>query len=62
MQFLVGTTGEIERLRIGQISAYPALDRAAMQVATMYRFSPALRRGEPVAVWVSHAISFYPPQ
>jgi TonB family protein len=62
MEFLVGVTGEVERLRIGQISAYPALDRAALQVAGVYRFSPALRRNEPVAVWVSHAISFYPPQ
>jgi TonB family protein len=62
MQFLVGPEGEIQRRQIGQISAYPALDRAAMQVASIYRFSPALEDDVPVAVWVAHAISFYPPE
>jgi TonB family protein len=61
MQFLVGATGEVERIRIAQISAYPALDEAAVQVASVYRFSPALRGDQRVAVWVAHAISFYPP-
>jgi TonB family protein len=62
VHFLVGVTGEVERIKIAQISAYPALDEAAVQVASVYRFSPARRGDEPVAVWVAHAISFYPPQ
>jgi TonB family protein len=61
MQFHVGPEGEILRYQVGQISAYAALDSAAMDIAAVYRFSPGLAGGVPVAVWVAHAISFYPP-
>jgi TonB family protein len=60
--FLVGSRGQVEEVRIGQVSAYTALDEAAMRVADIYRFTPAMRGPDPVPVWVSHAISFYPPQ
>ena len=62
MQFHVGPAGEVLDYQIGQISAYPALDRAAMEVAAVYRFSPGVAGDEPVSVWVAHAISFYPPE
>jgi outer membrane biosynthesis protein TonB len=51
----------VQQIRIGQISAYAALDRAAFEVAQSYRFSPAYDGDRPVPVWVSHAIAFYPP-
>jgi TonB family protein len=62
MQFLVGSEGEVQGYKVGQISAYTALDQAARQVASVYRFSPAFIGDEPVTVWVAHAISFYPPE
>jgi TonB family protein len=62
MHFLLNTTGRVEAIRIGQISAYPALDEAAVRVARVYRFTPAMRGPDAIPVWVSHAISFYPPQ
>jgi len=40
------------------VAAYEELNAAAVQVARVYRFSPAQAGGEPVAVWVSHAIDF----
>jgi TonB family protein len=61
MHFLLGATGQVEAIRIGQISAYPALDEAALHVANVYRFSPAMQGRDAIPVWVSHAISFYPP-
>jgi len=61
IQFLIGTAGDVQQIRMGQVSAYPALDSAALEVAQLYRFSPALDGDHPLSVWVSHAISFYPP-
>jgi len=58
MLFLVGASGAVEGIRVGQIAAYEELNAAAVQVARVYRFSPAQAGGEPVAVWVSHAIDF----
>jgi TonB family protein len=62
IHFLVTESGEVERIRLGQISAYAAINEAALAVAEVYRFSPARVDQEPVPVWVSHAISFYPPR
>ena len=61
VQFLVGQTGAVQQTRVGQISAYPELDEAALRVADAYRFSPALLGEGPIAVWVSHAIDFRVP-
>ena len=49
-----------ERIRVGQTSAYPALDRAARRLANVYRFTPALRGDHPVTVWVNRAVTFRP--
>jgi TonB family protein len=61
MHFLVGATGVVQQTRIGQISAYRDLDEAALRVAEVYQFSPADLDGEPIPVWVSHAIDFRVP-
>jgi TonB family protein len=60
VQFLIGSGGEVLETRTGQISAYPALDEAALEVARVYRFSPANAGDRPLAVWVVHAIDFRP--
>ena len=36
------------------------MDDAALRVARVYRFSPALNRDERVAVWVTFPITFLP--
>jgi len=58
VQFLVTETGAVERTRVGQVSMYPDFDRAALEVAETYRFSPAELDGEPVPVWVIHPVIF----
>ena len=56
--FLLDDTGAVHDYRIERSSAHPALDAAALRVAGVYRFAPALNRGEPVPVWVSFPITF----
>jgi len=61
VRFHVGEAGEVREIRLGQRSAYPALDEAALRVARVYRFSPARNGDEYVTLWVSHAIDFRVP-
>jgi TonB family protein len=56
--FFIGEEGRVEHTRIDQSSGHEALDEAALRVASVYRFSPALNRDEPVPVWVSFPITF----
>jgi TonB family protein len=44
--------------RIAESSGYPALDSAAVAGATGLRFSPALRRGRPVAAAFLQPVQF----
>ncbi len=48
----------MDDIRVNTPSGYPALDEAAQRVARMMRFSPALNRDQPVAVWVQIPITF----
>ena len=50
--------GSVVEARINQGSAHASLDAAALDVAYVYRFSPALNRDRPVAVWVSVPVTF----
>lgn len=58
--FFIDDEGVARDVRIDRRSEYRAIDRAALEVARQYRFTPALNRGEPVAVWVSFPITFQP--
>jgi len=44
--------------RVHTPSEYDALNAAALEVASHMRFSPALNRDQPVAVWVAFPINF----
>ena len=48
--------------RIAESSGYPALDSAALAGATELRFSPALRRGRPVAAAFLQPVRFHNPR
>jgi protein TonB len=48
--------------RIAESSGYPALDSAAVQGAASLRFSPALRRGRPVAAPFLQPVHFRNPR
>jgi len=56
--FFIDENGQVQDNRIDQSSGYEALDQAALNVASVYRFSPALNRENKVPVWVSLPITF----
>lgn len=56
--FFIDENGQVQDHRIDQSSGHQALDDAALKVAAIYRFSPALNRDKKVPVWVSFPITF----
>jgi len=56
--FFIDETGRVRDTRVDQSSGHQALDEAALKVASVYRFSPALNRDQKVPVWVSFPITF----
>jgi TonB family protein len=56
--FFIDEDGVVRDTRIDQSSGHPALDAAALSVAGVYRFRPALNRDKPTPVWVSFPITF----
>ena len=60
VHFDIDARGEVQDVRIEESTGHPALDAAALEVASVYRFSPALNREAPVPVWVQFTITFQP--
>lgn len=56
--FFIDENGTVQQTRIDQSSGHQQLDEAALAVASLYRFSPALNRDKRVKVWVSFPIMF----
>lgn len=56
--FFIDEEGRVQDYRIRESSGHPALDDAALAVAGVYRFRPALNRDDPVPVWVMFPITF----
>lgn len=56
--FHIDEDGRVQDFRLDRSSGHEALDRAALSVASVYRFSPALNRDKRVAVWVSFPVRF----
>lgn len=56
--FFIDENGQVQDRRIDVSSGHQALDDAALTVADVYRFSPALNRDKKVPVWVSFQITF----
>ncbi len=56
--FFIDEEGRVQDFRVDQTSGHKALDDAALDVADVYRFSPALNRDRRVQVWVSFPIEF----
>jgi protein TonB len=54
----VDERGYPQKRRVGESSGNGELDRAAMRVASMIRFTPALNEGRKVPVWISMPITF----
>ncbi|MYH51424.1 MAG: energy transducer TonB [Gemmatimonadetes bacterium] len=58
LRFFLDTEGRIVKLEIAETSGHRALDRVARRIGRQYRFTPAIRDGEPIAVWVTLSITF----
>jgi len=56
--FFINARGTVDAVRLDRSSGHPELDRAALEVARVYRFSPALNRDQRVPVWVTFPITF----
>jgi TonB family protein len=56
--FYIDDAGGIERTQIHTSSGHRALDEAALRVAEVIDFTPALNRERRVPVWISLPISF----
>lgn len=56
--FFIDENGRVLQTRVDQSSGYQQLDDAALKVADVMRFSPALNRENRVQVWVSLPITF----
>jgi protein TonB len=55
--FFIDEEGRVQQTQVNQSSGYEALDQAALNVAEVNRFSPALNRENRVQVWDSIPIT-----
>ena len=56
--FFISEEGLVEDTRVSQTSGQAQLDEAALRVAEVMRFTPAMNGTEPVAVWIHVPITF----
>jgi protein TonB len=56
--FFIDEAGRVQDTRVNQSSGHAALDEAAIAVANVFEFTPALNRDKRVPVWVSLPITF----
>lgn len=56
--FFIDEEGVVRNQRIQRSSGHGALDEAALRVAPVVRFTPALNQGEAVPAWVAFPITF----
>lgn len=56
--FFIDEEGNVQNSQINQSSGHDALDQAAVDVADVYQFSPALNRDQRVPVWIALPIVF----
>jgi len=56
--FFIDEAGTVQKVRLNASSGHQALDDAALRVARMIEFTPALNRDHRVPVWISLPITF----
>ncbi len=56
--FFIDETGKVQKYQIKESSGHKSLDEAALKVADIMQFSPALNRDKRVPVWVALPIDF----
>ena len=58
VHFFIDEEGRVVNFLVNESSGHQALDDAAIAIADIYRFTPALNRDKKVPVWVSFPITF----
>ena len=58
IMLFVDFDGTVQEMRLSNSSGRYSLDSAAMSVAEVFRFTPAMNREQAVPVWVSIPITF----
>lgn len=58
VQFWIDETGKVFKREVAQTSGYEAFDNAALKVADVMEFSPAMNRNQAVRVVVTFPITF----
>ena len=58
VHFFIDTRGVVQRVLVAETSGHEVLDSAALRVARIFRFTPALNQDEVVPVWVAIPITF----
>lgn len=56
--FFIDENGAVQNQLVQETSGHEALDAAALRVAPVFRFTPALNRDKAVPVWISLPITF----
>jgi protein TonB len=56
--FFISEEGQVLNRRVSQTSGHTELDEAALQVADVFRFTPARNRDARVPVWIRLPITF----
>jgi len=56
--FFIDENGRVQQTQIKESSGHKALDEAALQVANVFEFTPALNRDKKVPVWIALPITF----
>ena len=56
--FFISETGRVLDTRVARTSGREELDAAALEVADVFRFAPAMNRDERVRVWIQMPITF----
>ena len=58
MNFFIDEEGAVQRTLVAQTSGYASLDEAALRVANIFQFTPALNLDKVVPVWIAIPITF----
>lgn len=56
--FFIDETGVVRQTQVNETSGHSSLDDAALAVANVFKFTPALNRDKRVPVWISLDITF----
>ncbi len=58
VHFFINEEGVVERTLVQQTSGHTSLDDAALRVANIFKFTPAMNLDKVVPVWISFPITF----